>query len=116
MIKYVFCDRCYYINWNRNISVRKCNCCLKIIEPTLKIENNFTISQNNLYKIKTDFSVQFKNPRSSGTLSISLTAVQTNALKAGRYVYDVEITKTSDAEVTRVVEGQIDVTPGVTRA
>ena len=65
---------------------------------------------------KTDFSVQFKNPRSSGTLSISLTAVQTNALKAGRYVYDVEITKTSDAEVTRVVEGQIDVTPGVTRS
>ena len=65
---------------------------------------------------KTDFSVEFKNPRSSGTLSISLTAVQTNALKAGRYVYDVEITKTSDAEVTRVVEGQIDVTPGVTRA
>ena len=65
---------------------------------------------------KTDFAVEFKNPRSSGTLSISLTAVKTNALKAGRYVYDVEITKTSDAEVTRVVEGQIDVTPGVTRA
>ena len=61
MIKYIFCDRCYYINWNRNISVRKCNCCLKIIEPTLKIGNNFTISQNNLYKIKTDFSVHHSN-------------------------------------------------------
>jgi len=65
---------------------------------------------------KTDFQVEFKIPRSSGTLTISLTAAQTNALKAGRYVYDVEITKTSDAEVTRVVEGQIDVTPGVTRS
>ena len=63
----------------------------------------------------TEFTVEFKNPRTTGTLSISLTATQTNALKAGRYVYDVEITKTSDAEVTRVVEGQIDVTPGVTR-
>ena len=65
---------------------------------------------------KTDFTVEFKNPRTSGTMSISLTAAQTNALKAGRYVYDVEVTKTSDAEVTRVVEGQVDVTPGVTRA
>jgi len=65
---------------------------------------------------KTDFTVEFKNPRTSGTMSISLTATQTNALKAGRYVYDVEVTKTSDAEVTRVVEGQVDVTPGVTRA
>ena len=63
----------------------------------------------------TDFQVEFKIPRSSGTLTISLSASDTNALKAGRYVYDVEITKTSDAEVTRVVEGQIDVTPGVTR-
>ena len=64
----------------------------------------------------TNFTVEFKNPRTTGTLTISLTASQTNAIKAGRYVYDVEITKTSDAEVTRVVEGQIDVTPGVTRA
>ena len=65
---------------------------------------------------KTDFTVEFKIPRSSGTLTISLSASDTNALKAGRYVYDVEITKKSDAEVTRVVEGQIDVTPGVTRS
>lgn len=65
---------------------------------------------------KTDFTVEFKNPRSSGTLSILLSAAQTNAIKAGRYVYDVEVTKTSDSEVTRVIEGQIDVTPGVTRA
>ena len=64
----------------------------------------------------TNFTVEFKNPRTTGTLTISLTAAQTNAIKAGRYVYDVEITKTSDSEVTRVVEGQIDVTPGVTRA
>ena len=65
---------------------------------------------------KVDFTVEFKDPRSSGTLSILLSAAQTNAIKAGRYVYDVEVTKTSDSEVTRVIEGQIDVTPGVTRA
>ena len=43
-----------------------------------------------------------------------LTAAQTNAIAAGRYVYDVEITS-GEGIVTRVVEGQIEVTPGVTR-
>lgn len=51
-----------------------------------------------------------------GTVRISLSATETNALKAGRYVYDTEITKTATGEVTRVIEGQVDVTPGVTRA
>jgi len=36
-------------------------------------------------------------------------------MKAGRYVYDVEITKTSTGEKTRVVEGQLTVNPGVTQ-
>lgn len=52
----------------------------------------------------------------NGTVRISLTATQTNNMKAGRYVYDVEITKTSTGEITRIVEGQIEVRPGVTRA
>jgi hypothetical protein len=51
-----------------------------------------------------------------GTVKIELSAVSTNAMKAGRYVYDVEITKTSTNEVTRIVEGQIEVRAGVTRA
>ena len=63
----------------------------------------------------TNFTASIQSA-SNGTVRISLTATQTNALKAGRYVYDVEITKTSTSEVTRVVEGQEDVTPGVTRA
>ena len=62
----------------------------------------------------TDFSASVQSA-TNGTVRISLSAVQTNALKAGRYVYDVEIKKTSTSEVTRVVEGQIEVTPGVTK-
>jgi hypothetical protein len=48
-------------------------------------------------------------------LVCSLTAAQTSALKPGRYVYDIEILS-GDATpiVTRIVEGQIDVTPRVT--
>ena len=50
----------------------------------------------------------------TGEVTISLTATQTNALIAGRYVYDVEITS-AGGTVTRVIEGQIEVTPGVTQ-
>ena len=49
-----------------------------------------------------------------GVVTISLTATATNALKAGRYVYDVEITSPTSV-VTRIVEGQVEVTPGVTQ-
>ena len=51
----------------------------------------------------------------TGIITISLTADQTKALEApARYVYDVEITKTSDSTVTRVIEGIITVSPDVT--
>ena len=61
----------------------------------------------------TAFTASVSNA-TGGSISISLTATQTNALKAGRYVYDVEITS-SGGVVTRVLEGQVEVTPGVTR-
>jgi hypothetical protein len=48
-----------------------------------------------------------------GEITISLTATQTSALKAGRYVYDVEIL--SNVETLRVLEGIITVTPEATR-
>lgn len=51
---------------------------------------------------------------STGRISISLTSVQTGALNAGRYVYDVEITDSAGI-ITRVVEGQVEITAGVTR-
>ena len=50
----------------------------------------------------------------AGKLTIALSNSTTNAMKAGRYVYDVEITKTSSGIKTRVIEGQLHVTPGVT--
>ena len=49
----------------------------------------------------------------NGEITISLTATQTGALKAGRYVYDLEAA--SDDETIRVLEGIITVTPEVTR-
>jgi len=52
---------------------------------------------------------------SAGEITIGLSNTQTNAMKAGRYVYDVEITKTSTGYKTRVIEGQVTVNPGVTQ-
>ena len=52
---------------------------------------------------------------SNGIVTISLGNSVTNGMKAGRYVYDVEITKTSNGEKTRVVEGQVTINPGVTQ-
>ena len=48
-----------------------------------------------------------------GELTISLTPEQTSALKAGRYVYDIEIT--GPEEVVRVLEGIVVVNPEVTK-
>ena len=50
----------------------------------------------------------------TGVVTISLNADQTNSLEEGRYVYDVEILKTSDSTVTRVVEGIVTVYPSAT--
>ena len=60
-----------------------------------------------------DFSSRKVN--AEGKITLSLTATQTSALKAGRFVYDCEITATSPAETLRIVEGIITVTPEVTR-
>ena len=46
-------------------------------------------------------------------LDLSLTAAQPAALKPGRYVYDA-IIKSAAGVITRVLEGQLNVTPGVT--
>ena len=60
-----------------------------------------------------DFTVYTNNPV-QGQLIIELSAEQTAAMKYGRYVYDVEIISSS-GYVTRVVEGQLEITPRVTR-
>jgi hypothetical protein len=49
-----------------------------------------------------------------GVVTLSLTANQTSGLIAGRYVYDVELTNSSNV-ISRVVEGIVTVTPQVTR-
>jgi hypothetical protein len=60
----------------------------------------------------TSFTASASSP-TDGEITISLTATQTSALKAGRYVYDIEIE--SDEETLRVLEGIVVINPEVTR-
>ncbi len=65
----------------------------------------------------TAFTAEVKAPATGGVVNLSLSNTQTDAFKAGRYVYDVEISFVdSDAQtvIERVLEGTITVTPSVT--
>lgn len=50
----------------------------------------------------------------NGEITLSLTAAQTTALKAGRYLYDLEIVSPASI-VERIVEGIITISPEVTK-
>lgn len=50
----------------------------------------------------------------NGNVKMSLNAATTSNIKAGRYLYDVKMTDTSNT-VTRIVEGILTVTPQVTK-
>jgi LEA14-like dessication related protein len=50
----------------------------------------------------------------TGTVAITATATQTRAIDEGTYYYDLEITSTLGV-VTRLVQGQVVVSPEVTR-
>lgn len=50
----------------------------------------------------------------SGLISVHATAAQTSAIITGYYYYDLEITSSTNI-VTRLIQGQIQVTPQVTR-
>jgi hypothetical protein len=53
------------------------------------------------------------NTYSNGSVVLSLNAVATTSITPGRYVYDVDIVD-KDNNVSRLIEGVVTVTPGVT--
>lgn len=61
----------------------------------------------------TDFDLTITDS-ANGTITMGLTAANTANIKAGRYVYDVEI-QNSQGTVTRIFEGIATVLPNVTR-
>jgi hypothetical protein len=80
--------------------------------------NNYTTAGQIRKNYNSSTSVAFTTSvfdANAGTVRIQLSSTQTGGMKAGRYVYDVEITS-SDNQVTRIIEGQVEITPQVTRA
>ncbi len=60
-----------------------------------------------------DFTVDIPSSGTTGQIILTMTATTTSAIKAGRYVYDIIITKDSNKQT--VVEGNVLVREGVTR-
>ena len=50
----------------------------------------------------------------AGTVAVTFPATDTDDVKSGRYVYDLELTS-AGGEVTRLIEGTVTVTPEVTQ-
>jgi hypothetical protein len=64
-------------------------------------------------RTRTTITTTFDADRTTGVITLSLTATQTAALDApARYVYDLDITA-SDSTVTKIIEGLITVKPNV---
>lgn len=64
------------------------------------------------------FTSVVSTPATDGIAVLSLTNTQTDALKPGRYVYDVELSyldSDNNTIIERVLEGKILVTASVTR-
>lgn len=51
----------------------------------------------------------------NGSIELKLGADVTSSIRAGRYVYDVEIEEVSTGTVTRIFEGIATILPNVTR-
>ena len=82
----------------------------------LKDLSDYTVAAQMRKSYYTNTSISFTAAVSlpaEGEVTISLTAVQTSAIKAGRYVYDIEIT--GESETLRVLEGIIVINPEVTK-
>lgn len=61
-----------------------------------------------------DFTVNISSP-STGEVTLTMANAKTANLKYGRYVYDLELTKTADNTIERILEGIVTVYPQVTR-
>jgi hypothetical protein len=66
------------------------------------------------YASTTAYDFVTSDNNSLGQISLQMSSNTTNQIDPGRYLYDVEITS-SGGQVSRVVEGIVTVSPGITR-
>lgn len=81
---------------------------------TAKLKKNYNSDSSDT----TSFTAAIPTPATDGVITLALTNAQTDALKAGRYVYDVEIAFVDSDSNTireRILEGRAQITPSVTK-
>lgn len=71
-----------------------------------KIKKHYTSSNSISFTTSINTSIS--------EITLSLTAQQTDAIKPGRYLYDLEIAENANT-VIRVIEGTVTVTPSITK-
>jgi hypothetical protein len=84
---------------------------------TAKMKRRYADSANDPNTL--EFNSVITTPPTDGIVTLSLTNTQTDTLTTrGRYVYDVELSYTdsdSNTIIERILEGQIEVSPSVTK-
>lgn len=66
--------------------------------------------------LATDFKVEVYGDPTEGVIKLTLLPSVSNAMRPGRYVYDVEVTKNDDPEnVKRVLQGTATINPNATK-
>jgi hypothetical protein len=79
---------------------------------------NFTvISQirKSYYSANTTSTFTSSINSSQGTITLGLTSAATANIASGRYVYDTKLVGINNGQVTRILEGVVEVSPSVTR-
>lgn len=78
-----------------------------------KIKKSFTADSSTAIA----FGTSFLDNANDNILQLNLTNAQTSVMKAGRYVYDVELSAldsdTGVSTIERILQGTLTVTPGV---
>ena len=61
------------------------------------------------------FTSSIYGSAAAGQVRLQLSASGSSAIKAGRYLYDIEITNTANSEKFRVLEGIVVISPEITQ-
>jgi hypothetical protein len=66
--------------------------------------------------VANSFTASVYGAAANGQVRLQLSAAASSAIKAGRYLYDVEITNTFSGEKFRVLEGIVILSPEITQS
>lgn len=67
------------------------------------------------YASTTAYDFTCSDNNTLGQIELKMSSSITKDLEPGRYLYDIEIVYDDSGDVTRVAEGVVTVTPGITR-